>query len=238
MPRYFFVHLLKTGGTALLMRLRQQFGADAVYPTEHDGPVDKRTIDVENLLGVWSRRGADIQVITGHFPFATMELLDADFATFTLLRDPVERTLSFLRQQRQEDPRWRDRPLEEIYEDPFVHHGLVRDHMTKMFALDADDARRAGLLSEVTLDEGDLDRALARLATVDVVGVQEDHERFVAALADRFGWDLGRPAWANRTAPVPVDDAFRRRIRADNRLDVALYEQARRLVPPPHPGAA
>ena len=31
-PRYFFVHLQKTAGTALFRRLRHAVGTDAVYP--------------------------------------------------------------------------------------------------------------------------------------------------------------------------------------------------------------
>ncbi len=64
------------------------------------------------LLERWKARRDEIRVVTGHFPLCVTELLDADFATFTVLRDPVERTLSYLRHHRDTTPptassRWR-----------------------------------------------------------------------------------------------------------------------------------
>jgi hypothetical protein len=61
---------------------------------------------------------------------------------------------------------------------------------------------------------------------IDVLGLQNDFEGFCATLEARFGWPLGVPFYANRTAPVDVSDAFRARIAADNAMDVELYEYA------------
>ena len=44
-------------------------------------------------------------MVTGHFPLCTTELLGGAFTTFTVLRDPVERTLSYLRHHRKIDAR-------------------------------------------------------------------------------------------------------------------------------------
>ena len=56
------------------------------------------------LLERWEARRDEIQVVTGHFPLCTTELLDADFTVITVLRDPVERTLSYLRHHRDTTP--------------------------------------------------------------------------------------------------------------------------------------
>ena len=77
-----------------------------------------------------------------------------------------------------------------------------------------------------------LDVARQRLASVDVVGVQERHDEFVAALKSEFGWDLGPPLTVNQTTAKPVDAAFRDRIAKDNALDVALYDYALGLSAP------
>ena len=89
-------------------------------------------------------RGDEIRVVTGHFPLCTTELLGAQFITLTILRDPVERTLSALRHHREKTPADSERSLEEIYEDPFRFE-LVHNHMVKMFSLSRgrDDRRRA-----------------------------------------------------------------------------------------------
>ena len=97
--RYFFVHLQKTAGTSFSRQMKE-FGRPAIYPSDQDGNPITRAIDVEHLLARWRDRRDQIRVITGHFPLCTVELLDADFNTFTVLREPVERTLSYLRHHR------------------------------------------------------------------------------------------------------------------------------------------
>src|SRR4029450_5128014 len=103
-PRHwFFVHLHKTAGTSLLQRLRVALGDDAVYPTVSDNWTYFATMDLDLLRRRFVEQVDRIRVITGHFPLCTTELLGAPFVTFTVLRDPVERTLSALRDMRERD---------------------------------------------------------------------------------------------------------------------------------------
>src|SRR5262249_27089146 len=98
--RFFFVHVQKTAGTALWRRMKEQFAPAAVYPGPGDGEPPDTVLSVEHLRARWVARRAELRVVTGHFPLCTVELLDAPFVTLTLLRDPVERTLSQLRHHR------------------------------------------------------------------------------------------------------------------------------------------
>jgi hypothetical protein len=223
--RFYFLHLQKTAGTALWRRLKQQFPPDAVYPGPSDGEPPDSVMSVEHLLERWHVRRDDIRIVTGHFPLCTTELLDAPFTTLTVLRDPVERTLSYLRHHREATPADRDRPLEEIYEDP-IRFELVHNHMVKMLSLSSAEMTN-GMLTPVTFGPERLERARRRLDGLDVVGFQEQFDEFCAELSARFGWSLGPPIFMNRSAPVAIDDALRARIEADNRDDVELYEHAR-----------
>jgi len=229
--RYFFLHLQKTGGSALKMRLRHYFGERAVYPCPEDGELPDAVIRPAHLLERFEIRGDEIRVVAGHFPLATTELLPGDYRTFTLLREPVERTLSFLRHQvATGNPSTTD--LVELYEDPLSYR-MLHNHMTKMLALDAERTHTGGaILAEVDMNDELLGVARQRLAGLDVVGVQEHHDEFVAALEREFGWDLGPHLTVNRTRAVPVDEAFRQRIAEDNALDVALYQYALELAAP------
>jgi hypothetical protein len=228
--RFFFVHLQKTAGTALILRLRRQFDRSAIYPDESDGDKATRTIDVDVLRERWRARGDEIQVVTGHFPLCTMELLEADFATLTLLRDPVERTLSYLRHQQRLSPELRREPMLAVYEDRFRFEGFIHNHMVKMFALTTEEMT-AGALTVVSFERAHLERAMERLASVDVIGLQERFEQFCRELSARFGWRLGPPLWANRTeASIAPDERLVARIVEDNALDIELYAFAQRLV--------
>ena len=136
--RFFFVHMQKTGGVSLYVRMWRYFGRQAVYPAPSDGSPTKVAPQLfpQVLFERWAERRDEIQVVTGHFPLCTTELLDAEFTTLiTVLRHPVERTLSYLRHHRDTTPADRELPLEAIYEDPSRFRPFIENHMVKMLSL-------------------------------------------------------------------------------------------------------
>lgn len=222
--QFFFMHMQKTAGTALWRRLHRAFGDTSLYPGPGDGEPPESVLSVDHLVRRWTVRRREIRVVTGHFPLCTIDLLHAPFTTMTLLRDPVERTLSYLRHHREMTPGADHLALEEIYDDP-LRFELVHNHMVKMLSLSADEMTD-GALTHVEFTSERLQRAKERLTCVDVVGVQERFDEFCDELVERFGWDLGPPAYMNRTRPVGVPDTLRRRIERDNEPDIELYEFA------------
>lgn len=229
--RFFFVHLQKTAGSSLFFRLRRVFGRDAVYPADQDGPQPMVGFIPEHLKQVVDADEVGrIRVITGHFPLCVRDYLGLELATFTVLRDPVERTLSYLRHHRELTPADAHLSLEELYEQPDRFHGFIENHMVKMFSLTVEEMGPYGFLTHVEFDDRRLAVAKARLDSIDVVGLQEDFETFTQRLWHRFGWGEVELVNANKTAPVAVSESFRRRIAADNALDIELYAHAVDLV--------
>jgi hypothetical protein len=230
---FFFVHVQKSAGTALVSQLRARFGTEAIYPDDSDrerGLVDPDSVlSVERLQERWHARGARIKVVTGHFPLCVSELLGEEFRTLTLLREPVARTLSYLRHHRELTIEDRHLTLEEVYDDPFRFDGLIHNHMVKMFSLTTSEMT-GGALTPVIFTEERLAVAKRNLASVDVIGVQEDYEGFLRDLTRTFRWRLGPPHWMNATQPVEIDPGLEERIAIDNRMDIELYEYALELV--------
>jgi hypothetical protein len=226
-PQYwFFVHMHKTAGTALLQRLRIAFGEEAIYPTVSDNWTYFASMHLDLLRRRFADHGDRIRVITGHFPLCTTELLGAPFVTLTVLRDPVERTLSALRDMRERDAECRGKPLEEIYAHPVKFRCLIQNHMVKMLAMTCEEMTD-GFLTVLDLDTAHLERAKRNLTErIDVWGVQEQFEELCNELTRRFGWDLGPPRFANRSAPYDAEDGLRERIAEDNQLDIELYRFA------------
>ena len=74
-----------------------------------------------------------------------------------------------------------------------------------------------------------LARAKANVEQLDVLGLQDRLEDFCTELTARFGWDLGAPLHANRTAAEDAPAALRARIAADNALDIELWHHAREV---------
>jgi hypothetical protein len=224
--RFFFVHLQKTGGTALFQRLRDGVGAAAVYPLPSDQSGAVAVTDVSHLIEQFQRNGAHLRVITGHFPLCTTTVLGTPFTTFTILRDPVERTLSLLRRRKLVEVRFKDLSLEQIYEDPGLQV-IIRNHMVKMLSLTPDEMTTTPLLASVEFDAARLARAQRNLEhEIDVFGLQERFDAFCEQLSSRFGWDLGPARYANRTPRAAVSESLRERIAIDNQCDMELYRFA------------
>jgi hypothetical protein len=189
---------------------------------------------VSHLQQRWAARGEEIRVLTGHFPVRTLEVLPGaeSFVTLTILRDPVERTLSFLRHQaaRRQRGATEDTPLVEIYEDPFRFEAMIQNHMTRMLSLTPDEMEPGdGALTTVPYTPERLEMAKDALGRLDLFGLQHRLEELCDELRTRFGLDLGTPLRSNTTEPFEVDPAFRDRIAEDNALDVALFDHACRL---------
>ena len=224
----------KTGGTSLYMRTKRHFGEAGVYPDDSDGDVEDVApqLMVPVLLERWQRRRDQIRLIAGHFPLCTRDLLDAEFRTFTTLRDPVERTLSYLRHHRELNRADWDLTLEKMYEEP-AHVGHFRhftgNHMVKMLSLRTKEMTE-GMLTLVDLDRDRLDRAKEALAEMDEFGFQEDLEGFAQRLERLWGWRLGDPRHDHPTKPIEVSASLRARIAEDTALDRELYEYARELA--------
>lgn len=242
-PPVFFVHLMKTAGTTLFRNLRLTYPLDQLYPfrdldVKRDGKLGIGNHSVSYLLGLTPERHRSIRVYTGHFPFVTTELLGRPVTTVTILRDPVQRTLSLLRQFRRGTP-WlapEDRPtfplpLEEIYEHPLVFETLVLNHQTKIFSMAAADAPESHM-DIIDVDHARLAVAKENLTSVDVLGLTEQFDDLLDDVSTKLGWHVDRGARRNATPAAELDavsPALLRRIASDNAIDLELYAYAKEL---------
>jgi hypothetical protein len=247
----FFVHVMRTGGSTFRTHLQQVFGARRVYPdtsvdldlpaveeSTHNPfghPIEDQAaldsyISVDKLRRIPVARRAEIRAYVGHFPFVVTELLDLELTTITLLREPVDRTLSQLRIAKQRRRQFADASLEEIYEDGFEFPFFIHNHQAKVFSMEVGD-RLESVLDVIDVDERRLAVATANLEKVDVLGLQDRYRSFLADIERRFGWTLARQPDRNVSdGSREVSPAFRRRIEQDNAADVELYQHARRLL--------
>jgi hypothetical protein len=203
-----FLHTMKTGGTAL-SRVLVELAGPWPHLTE---------LLIDHLVCLPRRLLDQAMVITGHLPFEAAELLPDGVALCTIVREPVERTLSHHahingilagRGQRRVSieefvssptygPLWQDYQARQL-----VHRFGIADAWKIFSPVDvAADRGISGADAVFPLQslfdstplalEGDelRDAALERLERVDVVGTTDHLEAVVARIA--AGWD--RPA--------------------------------------------
>lgn len=226
--RFFNAHMQKTAGTSLRDRFRNEFPAEAIYPNRDDGPdILRAVISVEQFLQSWEQRGDEIRLVAAHLPLRVLELIDAPFVTFAVLRPPIERTLSYLRHQKKVVKADRDKPLEEIYDDPFRFTRIIKNHMARTLAVSPEEfLPDEGVMVEVPYDDAFLERAKTALAGLDLFALQPYFEDFCTELSARYNINLGEPIRTNTTEPEDAPPHLVERIIEDNALDIALYDYA------------
>jgi len=256
----FFTHVMKTGGTSLVRWLRSVVPASAAYPDAVAGGALAEKTFAHQLIGMDDAQRRAYRLISVHQPAWVAFALASDAHRVTLLREPVSRTVSHLRQLR-ESPHAPD-AIEDIYDDEDWRRRLA-NHQTQLFAdpgpaASGDDAKLQGdALSEADLEEirsgvirfwetgishpremgpADLDAATRALDRYDCVGVTDDLPGLVERLSRLTGLALPPAPHANAAGRSDaVSDELLARIEADNQMDLALYAHARRLSAPPFP---
>jgi serine O-acetyltransferase len=211
---FFFVHIMKTGGTTFAFHAMQQFDDREIYPSrsiDRRGPADVASyVAIERLRNVSPERRREVRIYMGHYPYAAAELIEPKPIVISLLREPVGRTVSALRHFQRLTPRFAGASLEAIYDDPLIFHVFLHNHQVKLFALTMADApaafaslmfrAAAGALgigpggdddpesATISIDDGRLALALANLERVDVLGLSSDYQGFVEQLRGEYGW--------------------------------------------------
>jgi len=228
-PTFFFVHVMKTGGTTFVQHIQANFPPGALYPGAAGGLERLRAYYmIDELRALTPEQRAAIRVYSGHFPYVVREIVGAD-VTLTILRDPVERTVSYLRHCKRHQKHMHDMALEEIYDDWWRYPLYIHNYQSKLFSMTLDDKLESHL-DRIDVDTVRLEAAMANLERVDVLGLNDCYDEFVGEVRDRFGWRIGQARNLRvSTEAWDVPASFRARIAADNAADMAFYERARQI---------
>jgi hypothetical protein len=222
----FFLHVMKTAGTSFLFYLHTIFPPEVTYPARGAPDTFERYWHTRPLLALSDDERRRLRLVTGHLPFAAAERIGAD-RVVTILRDPVERTWSHLRQMSKDSIEHRDWPLERIYDDFGLLLTVFQNYQVRQFAWPAEDCPGCNF-DVIGIDDVAFERAVANLDRVDVVGFTDRYDQFLDEVTGRFGWPR-RPAGRARVSDdaTPVPAWFRRRMTEHSAADLEFYEVAR-----------
>ncbi|MFZ9857629.1 MAG: sulfotransferase family 2 domain-containing protein [Roseiflexaceae bacterium] len=225
-----FIHIFKTAGTSLLEYLQSQFSPDQISPfcfwtpRNHWSDVEQASLDID--LRPYS-------LVTGHYFYAQIAPFVTNPYYITMLRDPIERTISgYAQQQRVEDA---------------IHAEEANQLALRDFIRDATTSRLTNNLQTRVFGGGlrgtprhprdlmqmgedwhalDLELAKARLDECVVVGFTEHFAESLHLLSYRFGWGAPPRQIHLNQAPnksVDLDDETRSVLHEVNRADIELY---------------
>jgi len=232
-PTLIFLHIPKTAGTTLRSVVRRQFLPAHIHAVDDDNWVVANT----RLSTLADEQRRTLRCVIGHFPYGVHAYLPRPARYVTMLRDPVEWSLSFysvisggkvnmhipiLRKVAQEGIELRDFPR-------FLIDNGLTDPQTRAIGGFVDVARMAPPYPP--LPPNALHHAKDNLnRDFSVVGLVEKFDESLVLLKTILNWSNVHYRWQNatdkRVRREDVPDALIDEIKGCHPRDVKLYETA------------
>jgi hypothetical protein len=247
-PGIYFFHIPKTAGWSVWAFIEQKFPAGKICPWWlWDQLITVRQAD----LAQWD-------VFRGHFLSHLEPYLNRPLATFTMLRDPMERSISHYYHVRNapDHPSYADAQrlsLAEFCVDPGTRH-MIENYQANYLAkaplvpaiavegLTADDLARFLMQEKMQFpdrfdnDATLLERARERLTTFAAVGITEDFENSLRRIGNSLHCGEAQPFEPRNVGERPrsteLDNTTLNLIREVTQVDQRLYETACQLTRP------
>jgi hypothetical protein len=235
--RIFLLHMPKTGGTSLHAAMLRAFPFWSIMPDDcmmarNDGKYPPLDVVIEAM----KFRPDRVHYVRGHSHISCAGLLGPEAKTVVVLRDPVERMISYYRywyQQYGLTP--------QTFRERFAQNGFMFRYSNEMCrrlagsfdyttAQGAQDRLHAMLRSEIADPIGFLDDARRALDKCDFVGTFDNLPRLVRRLSTELERDLKLEHHNKSSAPDEIADIVRESVIRENQLDMALYEHARAIA--------
>jgi hypothetical protein len=227
-PTTIFLHIPKTAGTTLYRIIERNYASDDIYTFWKDGSPDEFKNLEEDLR-------SRIRLLRGHVGFGMHEFIAGSAKYFTVLRDPIDRTISY---------------YHFIHRTPHHYcHDLIASQKMSLeeFLLSkcdpmADNAQTrllGGLETGQELEFGACTQSLLEKAKwnlrkrMDVIGITEKFDHTLLLLQQAFGWRrlfyVRQNVSSNRVSRKDLQHSTMDVLTEANLLDADLYQYARQL---------
>lgn len=225
-PMLIYPHFPKSAGTSMMEVLRKNYG------------LGYKRLKTEGDKILWINMPEDekrkITCLTGHFPHGLHEFVPWDCQYVTMLREPVDRVLSFYyyikgKSKHQLAPLFSKMTIDELLESETIPG--FSNEMTRFLAGRKDIGIRKPY---DRTNEVDLELAKIRLRKHYLFGFSEYFDETLDRFATFFGWKItAHTDWLVNTLRPPVSDVpepILDVIVKHNKQDIALYHYALELA--------
>ncbi len=224
MTPFIFLHVPKTAGTTLRAIIERQYAPEEVY-TVYDGAEDHHS--QEELKALSPEAQKSIKAYCGHVSFGVHRHLEQRPRYVTILRDPVERVISYYHHVMTLIPRWKSQPISLV---KFIQG-------RKDIQVDNLQTR---LLSGVEkpfngCSDDMLWKAIENIETqFHFVGLSEQFDESLQFIAEHFGWESPYYVRENEGINRPPRDYYSELemnvVRNHNRLDAILVSYVKKSL--------
>jgi len=227
-PMLLFLHIPKAAGTTLQQIIERQYPSSQIYSLGADSHQS-----IAEFQAWPQERQADIHILKGHLAFGFHESIPRSCTYFTILREPVERTISYYYFVLQN-------PEHYLHQQVVSEKLDLSDVLGRKMTPDLDNGQArliSGVWNEVPV--GEMTRVHLAQAKENlnnhfqVVGLANHFDASLLLLQKAFGWRRIFYTKTNITQNRPPQTALSpetiEKILQYNRLDVELYAFAQQL---------
>jgi hypothetical protein len=222
-----YLHIPKTAGTTLHHIIDRQ------YEPAESHVIDRHDVGIEEFKGLSPVRRARIRMLRGHIPFGLHRYIPGPATYVTVLRDPIERLISYYYFVR-------GNPKHYLHDYALLRRMTLRRYVESRVSLATDNFQTRIISGAWTnVGYGECDEATLALAQRNlvqhfaVVGLAEQFDQTLLLLKRRFGWRNVFYSRRNVTQGRPPRDSLSQEtlavLRQHNRLDLELYRYAQAL---------
>jgi hypothetical protein len=225
-PAIIFVHIPKAAGTTLHRIIEQHYPRQTVYSTNPALLNPEAGIDHFKHLPLEQR--AQIRVLKGHLPFGLHEYIPGPSTYFTLLREPVDRVVSFYYYIRQNTRHY-------LHEQVLARDLTLQQYIESCLTT-SNDNFQVRLISGVhhEVPYGQCTPAMLETAKhnlqerFSVMGLSEQFDATLLLLQRAFQWRdvfyVRQNVNTDRPMLTHIPPATLDLIKEHNRLDIELYQ--------------
>lgn len=210
--------------------LEKSFEPTDVYPTPETISRFGRYPNLHELLKD-PHQVISARLVVGHYPFVLRSLWPCPPVTGTLLRDPIERTVSTLKFARLRRRQFNaSTSLPDVFDDDELRAAMIHNYQTKVLSIPRLDERH-GVNVPATRTSVSIELAKERLEMCDFVGVTERFAESIDAFQRSTHIALSEAVHTNQSGSgESADESLRARIMEETALDAELVDYAHGLL--------
>ncbi len=227
-----FFHIPKTGGQTLSTIIEHQYRPDAIFKTDPE----RHWESLKQLKQLPEMERRKFKAIVGHMNFGVHEFLPQPSTYITVLRDPVDRIVSYYYYVLQYSGHY-------LHDTVTLHHMSLKDFISNEISLELDNFQTRVLSGKEkggsTIPFGQCNAETLECAKQDlrdyfgVVGLVEKFDETIVLMQKILGWKtpfyVKRNVTRNRPTKEDVSKDTLKVIEKHSELDIELYRYAKGL---------